>query len=392
MVAAVALRPRQTTRQTEIDPVAPRAQQPATVTQLPTQAADNTVTRDPVSPATQAGARQAAQARVATASHRISGSYVPAPSMDQVRAGQGQLRRGQQGESVAELQTRLNASGAKPPLDTDGKFGPKTQDALRTYQKSRDITDTGVLGKTTLGALDASRPAVTPQANTPATTPEATTPARTNGATNVDTSKMTEAQKYDHYKGLIEQNGGKFKSGPNERNIISLRTETSTKANGGQGVYDDKTAMLWTDKNGGKHVKEYKSNTEPSSRYEGRYGEDVNRDGRLDLGRMRPGSYEFRTGSSSTLGNVLRPTKNMTVDRDTNHDGRISVAERAASKRRGDVGYGINIHWGDSATVGGWSLGCQVIKGSYGAFRANVTPIMQLNQGQMYYTLVDRSR
>jgi len=381
MVAAVALRPRQTTRQTEIDPVAPRAQQPATVTQLPTQAADNTVTRDPVSPATQAGARQAAQARVATASHRISGSYVPAPSMDQVRAGQGQLRRGQQGESVAELQTRLNASGAKPPLDTDGKFGPKTQDALRTYQKSRDITDTGVLGKTTLGALDASRPAVTPQANTPTTTPEATTPARTNGATNVDTSKMTEAQKYDHYKGLIEQNGGKFKSGPNERNIISLRTETSTKANGGQGVYDDKTAMLWTDKNGGKHVKEYKSNTEPSSRYEGRYGEDVNRDGRLDLGRMRPGSYEFRTGSSSTLGNVLRPTKNMTVDRDTNHDGRFNDGAS------GSAGQSMLFHAGGNSMTG--SAGCQTMPpAEYARFWRDLNA--NGNPGNIGYTLINR--
>ena len=42
--------------------------------------------------------------------------------------------------------------------------------------------------------------------------------------------------------------------------------------------------------------------------------------------------------------------------------------------------------------MGGFSAGCQVVKGSYDYFRSHVTPLLQLNRGQMYYTLIDRSR
>ena len=41
------------------------------------------------------------------------------------------LRIGHSGPAVLELQQKLNALGAKPPLATDGKLGPKTQAAMK---------------------------------------------------------------------------------------------------------------------------------------------------------------------------------------------------------------------------------------------------------------------
>jgi hypothetical protein len=121
-------------------------------------------------------------------------------------------------------------------------------------------------------------------------------------------------------------------------------------------------------------------------------GRDVDGNGSGDVAHLKPRSHPYRLGSHHGVYGAGNPTYDLPVDRDTNHDGRISRAERAASRRRDDRGYGINIHWGEGAVVGGWSEGCQVIEGSYDFFRRNVTPIMERNRGQMYHTLVDRSR
>lgn len=45
-------------------------------------------------------------------------------------ASAGCLSRGARGDKVRELQQRLNAAGANPPLEVDGRFGPRTGAAL----------------------------------------------------------------------------------------------------------------------------------------------------------------------------------------------------------------------------------------------------------------------
>ena len=77
---------------------------------------------------------------------------VPSPSAEQVRAGSATMGRGMGGESVRDMQTRLNAMGAN--LAVDGKFGPATEAALKRFQQSNGIQQTGVLGRQTLAALD----------------------------------------------------------------------------------------------------------------------------------------------------------------------------------------------------------------------------------------------
>lgn len=202
------------------------------------------------------------------------------------------------------------------------------------------------------------------------------------------------AAKAGWYRALVEQSGGKWRTGVDQVNIVGLR---------GQGVdggrnhnrfnqWNDTVAYVWKGQDGKMHVREFQATTDPGVTGGPGKGRDVDGNGSGDIAHLRPGSYPYRLGSHHDVYGAGNPTYNLPVDRDTNHNGSISKAERAASKRRGDVGYGINIHWGDGSVVGGWSEGCQVIKGSYDHFRQNVTPIMERNRGQMYYTLIDRTR
>lgn len=62
------------------------------------------------------------------------------------------LRLNAVGAEVVELQSRLNlliAAGLK----TDGAFGPRTDAAVKTFQRSRGLTADGVVGKLTWEAL-----------------------------------------------------------------------------------------------------------------------------------------------------------------------------------------------------------------------------------------------
>lgn len=62
------------------------------------------------------------------------------------------LRRGASGDKVSQLQEMLNSKGAK--LDVDGKFGPKTLEALKKFQQSNELGVDGVVGPKTLEKLN----------------------------------------------------------------------------------------------------------------------------------------------------------------------------------------------------------------------------------------------
>ncbi|MFO0722973.1 MAG: peptidoglycan-binding domain-containing protein [Myxococcota bacterium] len=85
--------------------------------------------------------------------------YRPAHSISDVDAGRATLGRGDSGSSVEELQRKLNAAGANPPLVTDGLFGPKTEAALKSYQASQGLPSNGLADHATLAGLSAARPA-----------------------------------------------------------------------------------------------------------------------------------------------------------------------------------------------------------------------------------------
>jgi V8-like Glu-specific endopeptidase len=67
------------------------------------------------------------------------------------------LRRGSSGSAVVELQTRLNAwiasQAALAVLAVDGIFGPRTDAAVRAFQRQNSLLVDGIVGPLTWGAL-----------------------------------------------------------------------------------------------------------------------------------------------------------------------------------------------------------------------------------------------
>ncbi len=62
------------------------------------------------------------------------------------------LQLGSRGRAVVELQTLLTAAGFSPgPID--GIFGPRTRAAVLAFQKSKNITQDGIVGPETWRAL-----------------------------------------------------------------------------------------------------------------------------------------------------------------------------------------------------------------------------------------------
>ena len=70
-----------------------------------------------------------------------------------------QISYGSRGDDVKQVQTLLNKNGYQ--LDVDGQFGPKTQAAVKDYQKKNSLSVDGIVGKNTWGALNANKTAST---------------------------------------------------------------------------------------------------------------------------------------------------------------------------------------------------------------------------------------
>ena len=64
------------------------------------------------------------------------------------------LRRGAKGAEVRQVQAALVALGYSTSVD--GKFGPATAQAVKSFQASSGLTDDGVVGPATLSALSAA--------------------------------------------------------------------------------------------------------------------------------------------------------------------------------------------------------------------------------------------
>lgn len=89
-----------------------------------------------------------------------------------------ELRIGHSGPQVVELQKKLNAMGAKPPLVVDGKLGPKTNAAMQLLQKPAAPAANGNAANT--DQFTRPTPPPGPALQTPQAAPVA--PASTNSA------------------------------------------------------------------------------------------------------------------------------------------------------------------------------------------------------------------
>ncbi|MFP2925027.1 peptidoglycan-binding domain-containing protein, partial [Pyxidicoccus sp. 3LG] len=79
-----------------------------------------------------------------------------APALRQTaRAAQPTLREGAKGAAVVTLQNKLKAAGFNPGA-ADGAFGPKTEAAVKAFQRARGLVADGIVGPKTWGALNAA--------------------------------------------------------------------------------------------------------------------------------------------------------------------------------------------------------------------------------------------
>lgn len=100
------------------------------------------------------GAKTDAAVRAFQRSHWLAVDGIVGPdTLGALRSNLGSrvLKRGAKGADVGELQRLLNKRGAKLAVDND--FGPATQAAVRTFQKSRRLGVDGEAGPKTVGAL-----------------------------------------------------------------------------------------------------------------------------------------------------------------------------------------------------------------------------------------------
>lgn len=97
--------------------------------------------------------------------------FATAPNLNALIQRGGMLSPGMQGDAVRELQEFLNNEGftddAGRTLGTDGKFGRRTLEALRSYQRGNEIPADGVVGPQTFALMfervtDAPAPEIIP--------------------------------------------------------------------------------------------------------------------------------------------------------------------------------------------------------------------------------------
>jgi peptidoglycan hydrolase-like protein with peptidoglycan-binding domain len=248
---------------------------------------------------------------------------------------------------VVTVQELLNKAGANPALVVDGDCGNKTIKAIEQFQ-SKFLTKPD--GRVDAGGVTIKK---LNQVHVPA--PSADEPN----------------DKYDQYveliskaKGLTTKVSKDLEAG--QRVILGLRVLTNTRIGGGAGKYDDRIVVLWKE-NGAKKFKEFEANTEPSSRYEDGYGTkayggDAGGDKRRDLGRIPEGVYTFAKDRSNTYGDILRPTRNIRANRDTNHDGFFDHKDLVTNESALDAGRTFLFHKGGNNITG--SAGCQTMKPS----------------------------
>jgi len=97
------------------------------------------------------------------------------------------LRQGARGEAVRELQRNLNVHRAAvglSPIAVDGAFGPRTEAAVREFQRGAGLSVDGVVGPVTTAALArAPAPPIAPPPPPPSgSAPRLQLPVRASGA------------------------------------------------------------------------------------------------------------------------------------------------------------------------------------------------------------------
>lgn len=296
---------------------------------------------------------------------------------------------------MRQLQEQLNKNGFQ--LDVDGKFGDKTQAAVREWQKKSGIGVDGKVGRETLGTFSPaqdSKPSEGPaKVEAPA---KVEGPAKVEAPAKVDppsklekkgqlpslaSKDMTPQERYDHYASMVEQAGGKLDSKkPTVLGLRGLGPDGSRHDSGRNlGSNDETFVVLSRDKQGRPQVSELRGSTHAASRTGTRESQ-----AKGGVAQLRPGNYDVnrRHDYKGHEAWAVNGGGNVPAYRDRNRDGQISQAEKELAVRNKTQANGILFHL-DRGT----SIGCQTLK----------VPQLQkfrdaVGGGGFNYTLIDANQ
>jgi len=205
---------------------------------------------------------------------------------------------------------------------------------------------------------------------------------------------LNESQAFELYRTIAESTTGlTMNTSPEVRTIVGLRG-----AYPGQLIYhgnlpdrfNDTLVLLWTTKEGFRHVREFPVTTDPGLFDFGRHHASFLRANRR---------YRLRNGLHNSYHALRMAEKSYVVRDDTNHNGHwdndrngwLSPRKLRDHDRQGSAH---NIHMAEidgplgHASIGIWSAGCQVIPG-IANWRALITQAFTKTRDRVDYFLID---
>ncbi len=215
---------------------------------------------------------------------------------------------------------------------------------------------------------------------------------------------LTDTQKFDIYASIVETRGNSAARNDLQNGksvILGLRQENSSYENKGKGVYNDQIIVLRKSANGERNLYiSERANTEPSAQYSahnpnrGRkiQGQDANRDGIKDPGRLAEGTFEMARAIHGKDNHFsLRPSPEQLarneklIERDTNGDGWFNLKD---ANRSQILDRTFKIHKGSRDNTD--SAGCQTIhRDEYDAFIKAVQANSKQDRWQYVLTSTD---
>lgn len=305
------------------------------------------------------------------------------------------LRQGCVGESVAQLQSCLNLAVRTQPLQTDGNFGPKTHQAVCTFQRQCQLHIDGVVGPVTLRALLDAVAQMSPSVSQrfdrlPSPSPGSFVikPGRVRSPFH-DSSAVRIQQAEQILRAY-----GKWPPEPGRVYVIQI-DQDSPPPDASQRErqayirsYSGQLAVFYADE-GSLHEQQQPLR---AASHPGQFTvqtaspPDVNGDGEPDIAWLRPGLYQYRTRlSDNGRFNPANPAEFRSVARDYSHDG---VIDRDEAQGR-YAAAGIQIHAGGA--TGPSSIGCQTLPpDDFGILKQAIAEANRASLPDFTYVLVRR--
>ena len=267
-------------------------------------------------------------------------------------------KKGDNNEFIKEIQKVLG-------VEQVGNFGPKTETAVKEFQKKNGLTADGIVGPGTLAKMGLKAPA--------AATPTAATPNNTPSADAKYSKEKIES--------TVKGKGYKWFEGKDYLlNIVGVRnSDTGTKVTN---AFDDKITLSY--QVDGKWIyKEWMNTTDPGTKGVKEYHNAAG------VARLVPGQYidSHFLGKHQGKYEALKQIGKVKVYRDANRD--MNYDEKTIQEGV----FGINIHkaGANSTYVENWSEGCQVFKkaADFEEFMAIVRKSVAAGNSKFTYTLIE---